>query len=123
MASHTDVPSTDSRRGKSDFRSPHPNSSDVDKRPQKPMTKLPPNQLGLALLLAVSMMVGWRPLVDTFALALRGYEYTHILLILPISAALILLEWRSLKPMVARNVRAGSALLAIGVMVRRKRRG
>ncbi len=81
------------------------------------MTKLPPNQLGLALLLAVSMMVGWRPLVDTFALALRDYEYTHILLILPISAALILLEWRSLKPMVARNVRAGSALLAIAVLV------
>jgi exosortase len=80
------------------------------------MTKLPPH-LSLAVLLAVSLLVGWRPLVDTFALALQNSAYTHILLILPISAALILLEWRSLRPMVARNVRVGSALLAMAVLV------
>lgn len=80
------------------------------------MTKLPPH-LSLALLLAVCLMVGWRPLVDTFALALQDHEYTHILLILPISAALISLEWRSLRPVVAPNVRAGSALLAMAVLV------
>jgi exosortase len=80
------------------------------------MTKLPPH-LSLALLLAVSLLVGWRPLIDTFALALRDDAYTHILLILPISAALIFMEWQSLRPMVAPNVRAGSALLAIAVLV------
>ncbi len=50
------------------------------------------------LLVAVSLLVGWRPLVDTFTLALRDYEHTHILLILPISAALIFMEWPSLRP-------------------------
>jgi len=80
------------------------------------MTKLPPH-LSLALLLAVSLLVGWRPLVGTFALALQNSAYTHILLILPISAALIFLEWHSLWPMVAPNVRIGSALLAMAVLV------
>jgi len=56
-------------------------------------------------------------LVDTFALALRDDACTHILLILPISAALIFLEWRSLRPMIAPNVRTGSALLATAVLV------
>jgi exosortase len=80
------------------------------------MAKLPP-PLSLALLWAVCLMVGWRPLLDTFALALRDNAYTHILLILPISAALICLEWPSLRPMVAPNVRTGSALLAMAVLV------
>src|ERR1039457_6925422 len=81
------------------------------------MTNLPRHQLISFLLVAASLLVGWRPLVATFSLALRDYEYTHILLILPISAALILLEWRSLRPMVALNVRTGSALLAMAVLV------
>jgi exosortase len=80
------------------------------------MTKLPP-LLSLAVLLAVSLLVGWRPLVDTFALALRDDAYTHILLILPISAVLIFQERRSLRLMVAPNVRTGSALLAMAVLV------
>lgn len=69
------------------------------------------------LLLAVSLLVGWRPLAATFALALREYEYTHILLILPISAALIFMEWPSVRPMVIANVRAGFGLLAIAVLL------
>lgn len=80
------------------------------------MRKSPP-YLILALLLAVSLLVGWRPLVDTFALALRDSAYTHILLILPVSAALICLEWRSLRSTIAPNVRVGSALLAVAVLL------
>lgn len=80
------------------------------------MTKLPLHLI-FAVLLAVPLLVGWRPLVDTFALALQNDAYTHILLILPISAALIFQEWRSLRPMVAPNVRAGSALLLMAVLV------
>ncbi len=87
-----------------------------ERRVEEFMTKLPP-YLSLALVLAVSLLVGWRPLIATFALALRDDAYTHILLILPISVALIVLEWRSLKPMVAPNVRAGSALLAMSVLI------
>jgi exosortase len=89
---------------------------EIARNSEEAMTKLPP-PLSLALLLAVSLLVGWRPLVDTFTLALRDAAYTHILLILPISAALIFLEWRSLRPMVAPNVRTGSALLAMAVFV------
>lgn len=81
------------------------------------MTRSPSPQVSLALLLAVSLLVGWRPLVDTFTLALRDDAYTHILLILPISAALIFLEWQAVQPMVAANVRVGSALLAPAVLV------
>ena len=51
------------------------------------MTKLSRHQLGSLLLLMVSLLVGWRTLVATFALALRNDEYTYILLILPVSAA------------------------------------
>jgi exosortase len=81
------------------------------------MIKLPRHQLSSFLLVVVSLLVGWRPLVDTFTLALGDYEYTHILLILPISAALIFMEWQSLRPMVAPNVRTGSAFLTMAVLV------
>jgi len=89
---------------------------DLDIRPKESMTKSPA-YLTLTLLWAVSLMVGWRPLIHTLALATRNDAYTHILLILPISAALIYLDWPSLRPMVAQNVRAGSALLTIAVLI------
>jgi exosortase len=81
------------------------------------MTKLEQHQAGLVLLWAVTLLVGWRPLIDTFALALRNDEYTYILLILPISAALIFLEWRSLRTMLALSVGAGCAFLAAGALI------
>ena len=81
------------------------------------MTRLARHQVGFAILWAVSLLVGWRPLVDTFTLSLRNDEYTHVLLILPISAALIFLERRSLRTMVALNVRIGSAFLGIAVLI------
>jgi exosortase len=81
------------------------------------MIKLPTHRVGVALLWAVFSLVGWRPLIYTFTLAFRSNEYTHILLILPVSAALIFLEWRSLRSMVAPNVRIGSAVLAMAVLV------
>jgi hypothetical protein len=55
------------------------------------MTKLTKQKTGLALLWVFSLLVGWRPLIDTFTLSVRNDEYTHILLILPISVALIFL--------------------------------
>ena len=59
------------------------------------MTRLPPH-LRFGFLVAVSLVVCWMPLVETFALALRRAEYTHILLILPVSVALLFTEWPSL---------------------------
>ena len=81
------------------------------------MTKVAKLQAGLTLLWAITLFAGWRPLVDTLALSLRNDEYTYILLILPVSAALIFLEWQSLRTMLAPSVRAGSAILAIAVLI------
>jgi exosortase len=86
-------------------------------RAQESMTKLTKHRVGFVLLWAISLAAGWRPLVDTFALSWRDDEYTHILLILPVSAALIFLEWRRLRTMVALNVRVGAAFLAIAVLI------
>jgi exosortase len=81
------------------------------------MTKLAKYLAEMALLCAVSVLIGWRVLFDTFALSLHDDEYTHILLILPISAALIFLKWRSLKTTFAPSVRVGFAFLAIAVLI------
>jgi exosortase len=103
MISHTDEPSTDSIRGKPEIRAPHRN--------------LPPPRVCFAILLTVSLIVGWRPLFDTLALALRDDQYTHILLILPISLALIVLEWRSLDSTSSPNIPIGSTLLGMSVVI------
>jgi len=55
------------------------------------MTKLPA-PLSFALLCGISLLVEWRPLIATLSLAINREEYTHILLILPIAAALIFLD-------------------------------
>jgi len=81
------------------------------------MTRLAQHQAGFALLCAVSLLAGWRPLVDTFALSLRDDEYTHVLLILPISAALILLERRPLRTMITMDVRTGAAFFATAALI------
>jgi len=81
------------------------------------MTQSPPHHGNLVLLLAGSLVVGWRPLIHTFALALRNDEYTHILLILPVSLALIILDWNALRPMFGTNVRSGTCLLVPAALI------
>jgi exosortase len=81
------------------------------------MIKLAQYQVCLFLLWAVSLLVGWRSLVDTFALSLRDDQYTYILLILPISASMIFLERRSLRTMDSIDVRAASAVMVIAILV------
>jgi len=63
-------------------------------------------------LVTLSIAIWWRPLVATFTLALNNEEYTHLLLILPVSVALIVLEWKSLKPSVVPSRGVGLVLLA-----------
>jgi exosortase len=81
------------------------------------MTTVAKRQAGLALFVAISLLWGWRALFDTLALSLRDDEYTYILLILPVSAGLIYLEWRSLRLMLAPGVRAGSAFLGAAALI------
>ena len=70
-----------------------------------------------ALLCGVSLMIGWQPLLRTFQLALRADEYTHLLLIVPISAALIFAERTTLKPAFDPAVGFGSALLVVAILI------
>jgi len=84
---------------------------------QDSTTKVEKHQAGLALLCAVTLLLGWRPLVDTLGLAFRDDEFTYILLILPVSVALIYLEWRPLRTMVTLGVRAGCVFLAIAALI------
>jgi len=80
------------------------------------MSRLSRPQMSFVFLAAASLAFGWHPLLATFFLALRNDQYTHILLILPVSLALISLDWPSLRGMFAPNVRAGSAFLLIAVL-------
>jgi len=71
--------------------------------------------LSYALFVAVSCGVWWQPLARTFSLAIHNDDYTHLLLILPISASMIVLEWRSRKPAIRANFRASVLLLLAAV--------
>lgn len=65
----------------------------------------------------IGLVAGWRPLVATFSLAWQNDQYTQILLILPVSAALIFLEWPALKSMSVPNLRAGAGFLVLSALV------
>jgi len=77
---------------------------------------MPPSRK-FALLYALSLVIGWHPLLSTVALALRSDEYTHLLLIVPISAALIFSERTLLKPPFEPAVGFGQALLVIASLI------
>ena len=72
--------------------------------------------LHFALLLAVSLIVGWQPLLRTFALALHADEYSHLLLIVPISLSLIFTERMRLKAALEGGTGIGACLLAIAIV-------
>lgn len=70
-----------------------------------------------ALLSAASMVVWWRPLRTTLQLALQREEYTHILLILPVSAALMWRESPAWRNFAVPNPKAGGVLLTLAVLI------
>src|SRR5271157_4763530 len=70
------------------------------------------------VLLCLVSLVLWRhALVETFGLAIRNNAFTHILLIIPISIALIVTQWRSRKVKPEQNFRAGLALLVLAILI------
>jgi exosortase len=81
------------------------------------MTNPAKHQLGFAALWAVALLPGWRALVDTFSLSLRNDQYTYLLLILPVSAALIFQEWRPLRAIVTLNALPGFICLGIAASI------
>src|SRR5271166_187780 len=68
------------------------------------------------LLWTISLVAGWHSLTSTFVLAWNSEEHTHILLILPISVALIWFDWSSLKPLSSPSLRAGAVFLAVAAV-------
>jgi exosortase len=77
---------------------------------QEPILSLPP-RLVFCFLAATSLAIWWRPLGLTFSLALQDEQFTHILLILPISVALIFLDW------IPGTISAGPALKFVPPLV------
>jgi len=67
---------------------------------------------------AISIAIWWGPLASWLALALRDEQYTHILLILPMSASLILMEWEPPPDRSGLSATAGAAVLAIALLAR-----
>jgi exosortase len=54
-------------------------------------SKLPP-LVRMVVLTLISLFIWWSPFVSSFALALRDEQHTHLLLIIPISVALLYLK-------------------------------
>ena len=73
--------------------------------------------LRLSALFAISLLIWWRPLISTVTLALRDGQYTHILLILPVSLTLICLEWKSFDSRAESSSSLGYVLLVAAMAV------
>lgn len=71
--------------------------------------------LTFVALCAVSVAISWRALFATFSLALGNGEYTHILLILPVSVALVFLRLDVLLATPRPNIRVGGCLLLLAL--------
>ena len=80
------------------------------------MTKRTPF-IAFTFLCGVSIVVWWHALVVTFRLALGNEAYTHILLVAPLSFALIYLQWRMHPQGSESNANAGSLVLAGALLI------
>ncbi len=73
--------------------------------------------VAFAFLCGVSIMLWWHGLISTLRLALGDEAYTHILLIVPLSMALIYMQSRTLPLSLGSSATAGSLLLAVALLV------
>ena len=78
---------------------------------------MPRTYLSFVALGVISVAVWWRALFATFFLALGNDEYTHILLILPVSAALILLQRDSIRHFARPSFGVGTSLLMVAALI------
>ena len=73
--------------------------------------------LKFSVLAAISLAIWWRALASSFTLALHDEQYTHLLLILPVSVALIFIDWESPGPSSRASRSTGLSLLVAGAAV------
>jgi exosortase len=74
-------------------------------------------RFALVGLAGISLLLWWHALVATFSLAWQREEYTHLLLVAPLSVALLLTERGSLKLQLPGRVRPGALWLAGGLLL------
>jgi exosortase len=98
------------------------NETEMGTNPNRePFFNIPPLAV-FAVLNFIAVAIWWHPLVSLFALALSDQQYTHILLILPVSLGLFFVQRRPFDgPPPAKPSRAstatGSGLLFLGLVV------
>jgi exosortase len=80
------------------------------------LTAVKQHRFVFAILIAISIAIAWTPLFHTGLLALEDDEYTHLLLVLPVSISLIFLEQRSSQAESVWGFRLGSLLVGLGVL-------
>ncbi len=85
------------------------------------MTRLGKHRSVFLVLWATSLLIWRYPLFDTFSLSIANDEYTHILLILPVSAVLLFFRRESWWEAAEWNLRLASVVLlcAMGVTIYR----
>jgi exosortase len=92
----------------------------IGRRAQPQREQGAPNRMtrsrSCVLLCMISLVIWWRPLIATFGLAIQSSEYTHILLILPVSAALVILQRGSLPASARRDFGAGASVLVLAAL-------
>jgi exosortase len=81
------------------------------------MSKLATHQAAFAMLWATSSLLAWKALADTLALSMHDDAYTHLILILPVCAALLYRNRNLLRVLIDNDYRMGSALLAISLFL------
>jgi len=86
------------------------------------MTSIRKRGLSYALLLTASVVFGWHSLVTTLGLALGNDAYTHLILIIPLSAALAYLDLKDKNPHTLstepqQSHRGGAVLLALTLLI------
>ena len=84
---------------------------------QEPLIKTGRQAQVFLALMAASLLVGWRPLYETFRLAWQNDIYTHILLILPVSLFMILAERQLLRAASPWSVGKGCALVLAAAVI------
>ncbi|MGA2357114.1 MAG: exosortase/archaeosortase family protein [Terriglobales bacterium] len=75
------------------------------------------SQILFVFLCAASILLWWRPLAATFELALANDAYTHILLIVPLSAGLIYLDSKIARVEARPSFGAGAAVLLVALLI------
>ena len=72
--------------------------------------------LFLGLILA-PVLFAWHPLASTFQLSIKNDEYTHILLVIPVSLAFILIEWKLVSALERTQLARGLFLLFVAIAI------